>query len=183
MEGPVLGLSYSATFQKHQAARSGFPLGKRVSRPVAADTEAGGAAGGEDGDQVGEARAVDVRGDTEGVGRVSLDVSLVGPPPVDSAGGLVVVTKAPDEIVAQLRNRGEVRHGPAGDEEIRFLSYWADPVWEPLEGGSFQLSLELAAESRREGLGEEGRARGVNGLQSVLEVEVHQERSLVSHQG
>jgi hypothetical protein len=91
------------------------------------------------------------------------------------------VTEVPDETVAQLRDRGEVRHSPAGDEEISFLPHWADLVGQLLERCSFQLSLEQLAEGRGEDAREEGCAGRLNRHESIPEVEVSDEWCLVSH--
>jgi hypothetical protein len=93
------------------------------------------------------------------------------------------VAEVPDKIVAQLRDGGEVRHSPTGDEEISFLAHWADLVGQLLEWCSFKLSLEQLAEGRGEDACEEGCAGRLNRHESILEVEVEvsDEWCLVSH--
>lgn len=48
-----------------------------------------------------------------------------------------MVAEVPDQVVAQRRDSGEVRHGPACDEEISLLPYWAELVGQLLEWYSY----------------------------------------------
>jgi hypothetical protein len=55
----------------------------------------------------------------------------------EAAHGRRTVAEVPDQILPQLRDRGEIRHGPASDEEISFLPHRADLVGQLLEWCSF----------------------------------------------
>jgi hypothetical protein len=48
-----------------------------------------------------------------------------------------MVAEVPDQVVAQRRDSGEVRHGPARHEEISLLPHRADLVGQLLEWCSF----------------------------------------------
>jgi hypothetical protein len=114
----VVGSVEAGCAEKDEAAGSCARGREWVAVAVLAQRERGGAAGGDDGDEVVVALEVEVWGDPERAGVVALDGSLVWLPVGAARDRVALVVDERDELVAQTVNRRVVDRAAADDVDI-----------------------------------------------------------------